>query len=63
MNDDTERLLPSHISDESAAVLCGFLAELTLAAENRYCHQLRRYRETRRQPVNPLQPWKNLHSD
>ena len=34
MNDDEmARLFPRHISDESAAVLCDFLAELSMASK------------------------------
>jgi len=36
MTDEVGRLLPSHISDESAAVLCDFLAELSMVADSHY---------------------------
>ena len=62
MTDEVERLLPNHISDESAAVLCDFLAELSMAAESRYFCQIRRYREENRTAVDPQHPWKK-HRD
>ena len=63
MNDDEMALLfPRHISDESAAVLCDFMAELSMAAESRYLCQIRRYREENRTTVDPDHPWEN-HRD
>ncbi len=63
MNDDEmARLFPRHISDESAAVLCDFMAELSMAAETRYLCQIRRYREENRTTVDPDHPWEN-HRD
>lgn len=60
MNDDEmARLFPCHISDESATVLCDFLAELSMAADSRYFGQIRRYKEESRSTVDPDQPWKN----
>ena len=56
MTDEVVRLLPRHISDESAAVLCDFLAELSMAAESRYFCQVRRYREERRATVDSDPP-------
>lgn len=60
ITDEVVCLLPSHISDESAAVLCDFLAELSMAAESRYLCQIRRYREENRTAVDPDSPWENL---
>ena len=57
MNDEVERLLPRHISDESAAVLCDFIAELSMVADSRYLCRLRRYREENRTMTNPDRPW------
>lgn len=57
--DEVGRLLPSRISDESATLLCDFLAELTRAAESRYFCQIRRYREEDRTRVDPDHPWRN----
>lgn len=62
MTDEVGRLLPGCISDESAAVLCDFLAELSLVAESRYFCQIRRYREARRIVVDPDHPWQS-HRD
>lgn len=62
MTDEVECLLPNHISDESAAVLCDFLSELCMAADSRYFGQIRRYREERRSTVDPDQPWQR-HGD
>lgn len=62
MTDEVARLLPSCISDESAAVLCDFLAELSMAADSRYLGQIRRYREERSTTVDPDQPWQS-HRD
>jgi len=62
MTDEVVRLLPSHISDESAAVLCDFLAELSMAADRRYLCQIRRYREENPTIVDPDQAW-GCHSD
>ncbi len=56
------RMFPSRISDESAAVLCDFLAELSMAAENRYFCKIRRYREENRTTVDPDPLWRN-HRD
>lgn len=42
VSDEVRRMFPSLISDESAAVLCDFLAELSLAAESSYFSQVRR---------------------
>jgi hypothetical protein len=62
MTGEMLRMLPSHISDESAVVLCNFLAELSMAAENRYFCKIRRYREENRTTVDPDHPWKS-HRD
>jgi len=62
MTDEVERLLPGCISDESAAVLCDFLAELSMAADSRYLCQIRRYREENHMAVDPDHPWRN-HRD
>lgn len=63
MNDDKmARLFPRHISDESAAVLCDFMAELSMAAECRYLCQIKRNREENRTTVDPDHPWEN-HRD
>ena len=62
ITDEVVRLLPSHISDESAAVLCDFLAELSMAADSRCFGQIRRYREESRSTVDPDQPWQS-HGD
>lgn len=59
---DMEQLLPKQISDETAVALCDFLAELNMAVEIRYLHQLRRYHEAHRPPVDPQRPWINLNS-
>jgi len=59
MADEVVRLFPSHVSDESAAVLCDFLAELSMAADSHYLCQIRRYREERRATVDSDQPWEN----
>lgn len=67
MNDeceyDMEQLLPKQISDETAVALCDFLAELNMAVEIRYHHQLRRYHEAHRPPVDHEHPWRNLNRD
>ena len=60
---DMEQLLPKQISDETAVALCDFLVGLNMAVEIRYLHQLRRYHEAHRTPVNPEHPWRNLNSD
>lgn len=60
---DMEQLLPKQISDETAVALCDFLAELNMAVEIRYLHQLRRYHEALHPPVDPKHPWRNLNSD
>ena len=57
MNLDDTPLLPTGLSDETAAALCDFLQELAAAADSRYLHQLRRYRSLNAPPVNPNQPW------
>jgi hypothetical protein len=62
MTNEVERLLPGCISDESAALLCDFLAELSMAAESRYFCQIRHYREENRTTVDPDPPWRN-HRD
>lgn len=62
MSDKVERLLPGSISDESAAMLCDFLAELSMAAESRYFCQIRRYREENHTAVDPDHPWES-HRD
>lgn len=62
MTDEVDRLLPNHISDESAAVLCDFLAELSMAADGRYLCQVRRHREENHTTVDPDHSWGN-HSD
>ena len=62
MQDELAIPLPANISDESAAVLCDFLAELSLAADSRYLCQIRRYREESRTTVDPDQPWET-HRD
>ena len=62
MTDEVVRLLPSHISDESAAVLCDFLAELSMAADSHYLCQIRRYREESHSNIDPDQPWQS-HGD
>ena len=50
--------LPANLSDESAAVLCDFLAELSMMADSHYFCQIRRYRENNRPPlVDPERPW------
>ena len=50
--------LPAYISDESAALLCDFLAELSMAVDSHYLCQIRRYREKNRPPpVDPEKPW------
>ncbi len=62
MTNAMEGLFPSRISDESAAVLCDFLAELSMAAESHYFCQIRRHREDSRTTVDHDQPWRN-HRD
>jgi hypothetical protein len=62
MTGEMLRMLPSHISDESAVVLCNFLAELSMAAENRYFCKIRRYREVNHTTVDPDHPWES-HRD
>jgi len=62
ITDKMGSLFPSHISDESAAVLCDFLIELSMAAESRYLCQIMRYREENRTTVDPDHPWIN-HRD
>ena len=62
-DNDIEHIFPRHISDESAVVLCDFLAELLLFAENRYFTQLRRCHEAHSPPVDPDHPWRNLNSN
>ncbi len=62
MTDELVRLLPRHISDESAAVLCDFLAELSMAADSHYLCQIRLYREESRSAIDPDQPWQS-HGD
>lgn len=57
MNLDDFPLLPSGLSDETAAALCDFLHELAAAADSRYLHQLQRYRRLSAPPENPNQPW------
>ena len=57
MNRDDYLLLPSGLSDETAAALCDFLHELAAAADSRYLHQLRRHRCLNAPPINPNQPW------
>jgi hypothetical protein len=59
LSEDLWNLLPRHISDESASVLCNFLAELTQLAERRYFCKIRRYREVVRPPVDPQFPWQS----
>lgn len=59
---ELERIFPSRISDESAVVLCDFLAELSMAAESRYFCKIKRYREEHRTTVDPDHPWKT-HRD
>lgn len=59
MTNAVRSLFPSRISDESAAVLCDFLAELSMAAESRYFCQIRRYREESRTTVNHDHPWRS----
>jgi hypothetical protein len=50
--------LPVNISDECAAALCDFLAELSMAADSHYLCQVRRYRKKNRPPlVDPESPW------
>ena len=63
MNDEVTVSLPAYISDESAAVLCDFLAELSVAAESHYFCQIRRHREKNRPPVDPGYPWRNMQRD
>jgi hypothetical protein len=62
MADEMRRMFPSRISDESAAVLCDFLAKLSMAAESRYFCQVRRYGEENHTTVDPDPPWRN-HRD
>ncbi len=57
MEKDIEYLFPRDISDESAVVLCNFLAELLLAADSRYLTKLRRYRQKYSPLVDPEHPW------
>ncbi len=52
MENDIELLFPRDISDESAMVLCDFLAELLMMADSRYLCHLRRYREEHSPPFN-----------
>ena len=47
---------PPELSDEAAAQCLDFLQELTVAFENYYSHQLRRYYE-------PIAPEKVQHPD
>jgi hypothetical protein len=63
MENDIEHLFPLDISDESAVVLCDFLAELLLAADSRYLTKLRRYRQAHSPPVDPEHPWKMIQSN
>ena len=63
MNDEVTVSLPAYISDESAAVLCDFLAELSMAADSRYLCQIRHHREKNRPPVDPGYPWRNTQRD
>ena len=63
ITDEVVRLLPSHISDESASVICDFLAELSMAADSRYLCQIRHHREKNRPPVDPGYPWRNTQRD
>jgi hypothetical protein len=58
MNDDVGRLFPSHVSDETVMAFCDFLASLVVVAESHYYHQLRRYHEAHRQPVDSQHPWR-----
>ena len=62
IDDVVLRMFPSRISDESAVVLCNFLVELSMAAENRYFCKIRRYREENRTTVDPDPLWRN-HRD
>ena len=55
IDDVVLRMFPSRISDESAAVLCDFLAELSMAAESRYFCKSRRYRKVNHTIVDPAQ--------
>lgn len=63
MEKDIEQLFPRDISDESAVVLCDFLAELLLAADSRYLTKLRRYRQAHSPPVDSEYPWIKILSD
>jgi hypothetical protein len=54
---DSVPLFPPSLSDEAATSLCDFLHELAAAADNRYFHQILRYRRTHAPPVDPNQPW------
>jgi len=48
MNQEALMLVdPPQLSDEGAVEVVGFLHELTLAFENSYQHQIRRYNKTR----------------
>ena len=58
MSDEVVVPLPAYISDEIAAVLCDFLAELSMAVDNHYLCQIRHHREKNRPPlVDPENPW------
>ncbi len=59
MTDELRRMFPGRISDESAVVLCDFLAELSMAAESRYFCQVRRHREENHTTVDPDHPWES----
>ncbi len=63
INDDMERLFPRCISDESAVVLCDFLAELLMVADTRYLCHLMRYRKAHSPPVDPQYPWRKTNID
>lgn len=58
MQDEMVIPLPANISDESAAVLCDFLAEFSMAIDSHYLGQIRRHRAKNRPPLaDPERPW------
>jgi hypothetical protein len=60
MKTDASSLLPTGLSDESAAALCDFLHVLAAAADSRFLAQIIRYRRSQQDPpIDPDHPWRS----